>query len=187
MGKTSVLHIFRKLGAYIFDIDKIVHDILKKPGIIIKISRALGSNVLRTGPKKKALNKKKVADIIFSEPDKRTTVENIIHPEVLKIIKLTKSKILRKDPSAFILFEVPLLFEAGYEKHFDKVIAVHCKRDTAISRLKLKGFSREEALRRMRAQMPITRKKKLADYVIDNNGSIRSTENKVKRVLQRLR
>jgi len=186
MGKTSVLQLFSKLGAHTFNIDSFVHDILNKPGIIKKLSAILGSDILRKNPDRVSLKKKLIAEIIFNNPDKRKAVESVIHPEVLKIMERTESGILKKDSSAIIVFEVPLLFEAGYDKYFDNVIVVYCNRNTAIARLKEKGFSADEALKRLRAQMPITRKKKLADYVIDNNGSVQASERKVKRILQKI-
>ncbi len=185
-GKTTVLQQFSNLGAYTFNIDKFVHDILRRPEVIQQISELLGSSVLKKSPTGNTLDKKRVADIIFNDPDKRKAAEGIIHPEVLKTVKQTESDILKKDPTALLVFEVPLLFEAGYDKFFDTTIVVYCKRETAINRLEKKGFSRDEALRRIRVQMPLTRKKKLADYIIDNNDGIQTTEKKVRKILRKI-
>ncbi len=186
MGKTTVLRLFGKLGAYTVNTDELVHNILKKPAVMKKVAAILGGGVLIKKPGGISINKKRVADIIFNEPQKRRPVEKAIHPEVLKAMKILKAKILNKKPSATIVFEVPLLFEAGYEKNFDKVIVVYCNRNTAISRLAKKGFSRDQALKRMRAQMPITRKKILADFLIDNNNGIEETRRQVERIFNKL-
>lgn len=185
-GKTTVLGQFRKLGAHTFNIDKFVHDILQRTEVIQRISELLGSSVLRKSPTGIILHKKRVADIIFNDPEKRKAVEDIIHPEVLKTIKETESDILKKDAGALLIFEVPLLFETGFDKYFDTTIIVYCSRRTAIERLEKKGFSRDEALGRIRAQMPITRKKKLADFLIDNNEDLQTTERKVRRTLHKI-
>ena len=87
MGKTTVLGLFKKLGAHTFNIDEFVHKILSKDTIIRKISRLLGTEVLRKSSSGISLNKKKVACIIFNDPDKRKAIEEIIHPGVLKEIK----------------------------------------------------------------------------------------------------
>lgn len=187
MGKTAVLHLFRKSGAYTFDIDKFVHEILKKPETIRIIAQALGKDVLTKKITKISINKTRVAKIIFDDAGKRKVLEQIVHPQVLKIMKTTESGILKRDHSALIVFEVPLLFEAGYEKHFDKTIVVYCNKDTAINRVIKKGFSKDEAHKRLRAQMPITRKKKLADFLINNNYDISGTEKRVKRILYKLK
>ncbi len=186
MGKSTVLQLFGKLGAYTFNSDEIVHEILERPEIIRRISGILGEDVLTKKAKNISINRKRVAGIIFSNPRKRKTVEKIIHPEVLKILKLTESRISAENPSAVIVFEVPLLFEAGYGKYFDKTIVVYCRKDTAVSRLAEKGFTKDEALRRIRSQMPITAKKKMADFVIDNNNGIKETDAQVRRVFRLL-
>ncbi|MBI4849500.1 MAG: dephospho-CoA kinase [Nitrospirae bacterium] len=186
MGKSTVLQLFKKMGAYTFDIDKFVHDILKKPETIKKISRALGEEVLIKKSSGTSLNKQRVAKIIFADPEKRKAIEKIIHPQVLKIVKQTESKTLKINPSALIVFEVPLLFEAGYEKHFDKTVVVYCRRDLAISRLTGKGFSEDEAVKRLRAQMAISRKRKFADFIVNNNGGVSYTEKQVERIHEQL-
>lgn len=180
-GKSTVLRLFGKLGAETVDSDKIVHNILKNPSVIRKIASLLGENVLQKKGKVISLDKKRVADIIFNEPDKRISIEKFIHPKVMREIKSLMKKKLSENTSLTIIFEIPLLFEAGYEKYFDKIIVVFCKRDVAIKRLLKKGFSKEDALKRMRAQMPVARKKALADFVIDNNSGIKKTEAQIKR------
>jgi dephospho-CoA kinase len=188
MGKTTVLHLFSKLGAYTVNVDKLVHDILKKSRMIKKITSVLGEEILiKDSSGILTIDKKRIADIIFNEPQRRRSIEKIIHPEVLKMMKTIKTEILIKNPSAIIICEVPLLFEAGYEKSFDKVIVVYCTRDTAINRLIKRGFTKVEILRRMRAQMPITKKKTLADFLIDNNNGLRRTETQVKQIFYKLR
>lgn len=184
MGKTTVLSLFKKSGAYTFNIDEFVHQILKKPETVRKISRALGDDILTRSPKL-SINKGRVAKLIFNDSEKRKAVEKIIHPQVLKIIKTSRSNILKKSPSALIIFEIPLLFEAGYEDFFDKTVVAYCNKKTAIDRLIAKGFSRDEILKRMGAQMPITKKKKLADFVINNNGDISNTERQIMRILHK--
>ncbi len=186
MGKTTVLLLFAKLGAYTFNSDDYVHNVLKKPKIVKKIANTIGKNILVKGSKNISINKKHVADIIFNVPRKRKAIEKIIHPEVLKAMKLTKSKILRKEASATIIYEVPLLFEAGYEKNFDKIVVVYCNQNTAINRLTKKGFSKDAANKRIRAQMPISKKKKLADFLINNNDDIKKTEKQVKLIYNKL-
>jgi len=184
MGKSTVLRLFKTLGAYTIDADELVRDILKKPDPINRIAALMGKEVIT---KKHVLNKNRLASMIFNDPEKRKTLERIIHPEVLKAAMNIKSTILLRDPHAIILFEVPLLFEAGYEKIFDRVIVVYCNKKTAITRLIRKGFSKEEAIKRMQAQMPISRKKAKADFLIDNNLSMSNTKLQVKRIFKELR
>lgn len=186
MGKTTVLRLFHKSGAFTFNVDDFVHDILKKPAIMKKAADILGEGVLSRKRANISIDKKRAADIIFHKPEKRKAIEKIIHPEVLKSVKLAESGILKRKPSAIIIFEVPLLFEAGYESNFDTIVVVHCRLNTALTRLSKKGFLKDEALRRIRTQMSVTEKKKMADFVIDNNGDINKTELQVKRIFKKL-
>ena len=186
-GKTTVLRMFGKLGARTVDIDSIVHDILQDTGIIKKIGEILGGSVLHGSHKGLSVNKRRVAGIIFNDYQKRKSVEMLIHPLVLRKVRGIMKDTLKKEPSAVIVFEIPLLFEAGYGKHFDKVVVVFCNKKTALRRLDKKGFSHDEAEKRMRAQLPMTLKKKEADFVIDNNNSTERTEARVRRIFNKLR
>jgi len=186
MGKSTVLQLFNKLGAFTFNADTFVHNILENPRIIRRISKVLGREILTGSAKNISINKKRMADIIFTDPHKRQAVESIIHPEVLKLFKLAAADLQRREPTATIIFEVPLLFEAGYARHFHKTIVVYCTRETAITRLTRKGFSRSEIRNRMRAQMPVSEKRTHADYLIDNNNGIRKTALQVRNIFHEL-
>lgn len=185
MGKSTVLQIFNKLGAHTFNVDVFVHDILRQQIVINKLCSILGNSIIKNDSKGMYINKKRIAEIIFYNTDKRKAVEKIIHPAVLKSIKQTKSEILSTEPSAIIVFEVPLLFEAGYEIHFDKTAVVYSKLNTAIERA-AKKVSLEMALKILHAQMPITRKKAMADYIINNNGDIKDTKKQVASIFRKL-
>jgi len=183
MGKSAVLRIFRTLGASTFDCDKIVRTILKDPGIIQQLSDSLGNEILLKRSGKSTINRKRMAEIIFSQPVKRKMVEKVIHPEVIQQMKSAASEIARINPCAFIVFEVPLLFEAGMENMFDTIVTVYAKRDTSVARLLKKGFTTEEIKKRTRAQMPVYRKKELSDFIIDNSGDLRATELQVRKLM----
>lgn len=186
MGKTTVLEMFNNMGAYTVNIDDLVHDILKKQSVVKKIVQTCGDDILTNNSKKLSINKKRMAQAIFDNTEKRKAVEQIIHPEVLNSMGKIEAKLVRKDPLSIIVFEVPLLFEAGYKKHFDKTIVVYTKQNTAIRRLIKKGFSKDEALKRLKAQMPITKKKKMSDFSIDNDGDLGITEKKVNRIFNKI-
>ncbi|MEN8262411.1 MAG: dephospho-CoA kinase [Nitrospirota bacterium] len=186
MGKTTVLKLFGKLGVYIFNIDNYVHEILDKPEYISMIADVLGDNVLNKTPGSNSLDKKRIADIIFNNSKKRKLIEEIIHPEVFRKIKADESKINDKNSSAIVMFEVPLLFECGYENNFDRTIVVYCKRDSTVRRLIKKGFSKEQITKRLRAQMPITFKTRMADFSINNSNSLMETGLQVERIFGRI-
>lgn len=186
MGKTTVLRLFKNSGAHTINADKLVHEILKKPTIIKKLSALLGKDILIKKPSKSLINKKHLADTIFGDPKKLRAAEKVIHPEVMKNAKSIKTKILNKKREAIIVFEVPLLFEAGYRKLFDKIIVVYCSKTTAINRVIRQGLSREQTLKRMRVQMPVSRKKASADFLINNNSDIGNLKSQVAAILKKL-
>ena len=183
MGKSSVLKMFGEMGAFTYDIDTFVHSILEKPATIKKITGVLGSSVLSKRSGRPALNKKRVASMIFNDPEQRKAIEKIIHPEVLELMKQTEAKVLKKEPEAVIVFEVPLLFEAGYEKYFDRTVVVYAGRQNALNRLEGKGFTKDEARSRIRTQMPISTKMKRSDYTINNNYGLQRTKKRVKKIM----
>ncbi len=193
MGKTTVLRFFKKSGAYIINADTVVHKLLKNRSIIKKLVILFGKDILikknQAAVKqvsRVSINKKLMADIIFDNPQKRKAVEKIFHPEVIKTAKKIKKEILNKNRNAIIVFEVPLLFEKGYGNIFDKIIVVYCSKAKAIKRLMQKGFSKEQAIMRMRVQMPISRKKTSADFLINNNSDISCTKSQVEVIFNKL-
>lgn len=186
MGKTTVLKLFKKKGVHIFNIDNYVHEILDKPEYVSMIAGILGEDVLKIKSGSIYLDKKRIAEIIFNNSKKRKLIEELIHPEVFRKIKADESKINDKNSSAIIMFEVPLLFECGYENNFDRTIVVYCKRDSAVRRLINKGFSKEQITKRLRAQMPITFKTRMSDFSINNSNSLMETGVQVERIFGRI-
>jgi dephospho-CoA kinase len=171
MGKSRILALFAKLGAYTFSSDAIVATLLTEKDVLEKIRRGIGHGAFY---KNGSLNKKKVARLIFRDETLRRLIEDILHPLVFERIK-DFLKAIDKSSSVVIIIEVPLLFERGYGKKFDKTITVFTDEETALKRLKKTGVRRTDALLRLQSQLPIREKMKRADFIIDNSGSIRKT------------
>ncbi|RUM59969.1 MAG: dephospho-CoA kinase, partial [Persephonella sp.] len=108
-GKSTVLKLFNQLGAYTVDVDKIVHQLYKRKDIQEKVKKEFGDVFNEDG----SLNRKKVAKIIFNNPEKKKVLENIIHPEVRKEVKRFIQNIEKKNKKAIVIVEVPLLIETG--------------------------------------------------------------------------
>ena len=166
MGKSTVLPMFEKLGVITLDTDRIVKSLLIEKNVLEKIRGLLGDNVFY---KNSSLNKKKVADLIFKNDVLRYSLEDILHPLVFERIKIFLDKI---NGDKIIIIEVPLLHERGYKDRFDKTITVYTNEEVALNRLEKDGTTREEALLRLKSQLPIAKKVKQSDFVIDNNGTI---------------
>lgn len=180
MGKSAVLTMFKKLGATTVDTDRIVELLLTEKDVLEKIRGLLGDNVFY---KNSSLNKKKVADLIFKNDVLRYSLEDILHPLVFERIKIFLDKI---NGDKIIIIEVPLLHERGYKDRFDKTITVYTNEEVALNRLEKDGTTREEALLRLKSQLPITKKVKQSDFVIDNNGTIEEAMAQVEIIYKKL-
>jgi len=169
MGKSRILALFAKLGAYTFNSDKIVAALLTEKDVLEKIRSVIGQGVFY---KNGSLNKKKVARLIFRDEELRRSLEDILHPLVFERIK---DFLKAADKDSIVIIEVPLLFERGHRKKFDKTITVFTDEETALKRLEKAGVKRTDALLRLQSQLPVKEKMKRSDFIIDNSGPVRET------------
>lgn len=180
MGKSAVLTMFGKLGAHTIDADEVVGSLLKEQKVLDKIRDILGAEVFDP---EGGLDRKKVADAIFKDAALRASLENLLHPLVFNGIDAV---IAQREEDAIMVVEIPLLFERGYEKRFNRTITVFTDEATALARLEKKGIGRPEALQRLRAQLPIREKIGKSDFVIDNSGAPENVISGVKRIYEKL-
>lgn len=130
-----------------------------------EIVKAFGKDILNPD---RTIDRHRLGAIVFCSPAKRKQLERIIHPRVAREQQRLTREGTRKNPQAIVIYDVPLLFEAGIDKRVDITIVVTADRETQIARLKKRnGLSRAEALRRIKSQMPLAKKHRLADYVLD--------------------
>jgi dephospho-CoA kinase len=181
MGKSSVLSMFRKLGAATLDTDEIVESLIIEKKVLVKIRKLLGDNVFY---KNGNLDKKKVAEIIFKDAFLRYSLEDILHPLVFERIKDFIKKINVR--YRVLMTAVPLVYERGYENRFDRIVVVYTREEVALDRLKKNRISKRDAILRLKAQLPIEEKMKKADFLINNNGSLDETATQVKKIYKKL-
>lgn len=181
MGKSTVLQMFKKFSVITIDADKIVESLLKEKSVLEKIRKLLGDRVFN---KNGSLNKNKIVDLVFNNNALRHSLEDILHPLVFERVKDFLAKMNGENKVAMI--EVPLLYERGYEDRFDRTITIYTKEEVALNRLERDGVNREEAILRLKAQLPIEEKIKRADYVIDNNGTTEETMKQVEIIYNKL-
>jgi dephospho-CoA kinase len=181
MGKSAVLAMFRELGAVTLDSDRIVEVLLKQPQVIGRVNAIVGGDALAADG---GLDKKLIARRIFGDTELRRSLEDYLHPLVLEKVEAFIDSI--KDKELVVVVEVPLLFEGDYQGRFGKTITVHTTDETAIERLVQSGVSKEDALARLKAQMPVVLKIGRSDYVIDNDGTKENTQRQVAEVHRRL-
>ncbi len=185
-GKSTVAKMFKHCGAVVIDADELARDVVKpgKPAWR-EIVELFGKTVLNQD---RSLNRQALGSIVFRHPINRRQLERIIHPRVARAQVRLTTAIARKDPKAVVIYEGPLLFEAGVDKRVDKIIVVTADRETQIARLmKRNGLSRAEAIRRVKSQMPLAKKIERADHMLSGILPRPSLRRHVDQLLKHLR
>lgn len=180
-GKTTVAGIFKSFGAKLIDADKIAHRIIK-PGskVYKKIIAAFGKDILKDN---KTIDRDKLAHLVFNNKSLLRTLNKITHPRIISLIKGQ----IRADRSKIIVLDAPLLIEAGLGDWVDKIIVVKLSRAQQIQRLLNKPYlTKSEVSKRIAAQMPLRKKMRLADFIINNNGTIKATKRQVEKIFKKL-
>lgn len=175
VGKSSVAQRFKNMGAEVIDADDVAHTALKKGSPVFDAVIELFGEALHPGGKK--MDREKLGEIVFSDPKRRKELEAIVHPFVYQKIQ----EKIEASEHRVILLEVPLLFEAGFEKLCDKVLVVTCNARIKMKRLVSERFPEQEVRARERAQIPEALKAQKADFLIDNSKSIYQTQREIER------
>ena len=190
-GKSLVGGMFAELGAHIIDADKIGHELMA-PGepIYEEIVKRFGTEILNPD---KTVNRGKLAELAFDQRRPRIyELNSLLHPGIIQRYEKRMEEIAASDPNAIVMLEAALLLEAGLRKRFDRIVVVSCKPQQRIERWEKRlhvdaETARREVTRRMMAQAPQEAKIQVADYVIDNSGSIEETRAQVEKVFLELK
>ena len=184
-GKSYVRSRFETLGVPTIDADGFARDAVA-PGTagLAGVVARFGQKVLQADG---SLDRQRLAQIVFADPEARRALEAIVHPEVRRA---TDQWFASLDPEKvpYAIADIPLLYEVGRDRDFDAVIVVACDPDTQRRRLVARdGMSDAKARQRISAQLPIDQKVIRADYVISTDGSYEETDRQVTEVFERLR
>lgn len=185
-GKSSVARLFQDCGAILIDADVLARMVVERGKPALKdIARVFGKKSLQPDG---TLNRPALAKIVFGSPAKLKKLNAIVHPRVAREqTKLTRS-IETQEPQTVVIYDAPVLIEAGAHKRMDKIIVVSADEKTQIKRLHNRNrLSKTEALRRIKIQLPLAKKIALADYVIDGTLSYEQTKHEVERIFEELK
>jgi dephospho-CoA kinase len=183
-GKSHVREQFEKLGVPTIDSDVLARQAVAPgtPGLAAVVER-FGSGVIDASG---ALDRHKLADIVFANHDARRALEAIVHPAVRRANAAWFASL---DPGQhpFAIADIPLLYEVNRDTDFDEVIVVAADPEIQVKRvMERDGLSEKEARQRLAAQLPIDEKVRRADYVIRTDGTFADTDRQVKDVWQQL-
>jgi len=182
-GKSTVTKLIRKKRFPVICADEISRDLTKRDGAAYKkIVKQFGTEILT---KNKTLNRQHLANLVFTNKAKKKKLESIIHPLVRNEIFSQIKKLEKKH--SIIFLDIPLLFESGWEKLCNATICIYANQKTQIERLKNdRGMTATHARDRIRSQLPLIEKKKRADHVINNNGTLASLKISLNSLLKSL-
>ncbi len=180
-GKTLVSRTLQGLGLTVIDADEISHELMAKDEAVKqRVIETFGTQVLTAGGE---IDRERLGQMVFQDQEHRQALERIMHPGILAQL----SERARKS-STDVVLDIPLLIELGGHEGVDLVVVVYAARERQIERLMARdGISREEAIRRIEAQLPLEEKIPYADYVINNNGTVEETMDQVTRFYKLIR
>ena len=183
-GKSTVAAMLREAGIPVLDADRISREVTAPGGRAYDaVVREFGRGIVRDDG---SIDRKRLGEIVFADPRRRSRLEAITHPAILEAMKEAIAGIEREGHRAAVV-EATLIHESGRKGLFEAVVSVTCDRETAISRLASRdGMPRGQAEARLRAQMDAGRKAGASDYVIDNSGEIEATRRQVDRLARAL-
>lgn len=185
-GKSTAARFFAESGARLIDADELARRVVQ-PGraALAEIARAFGEEVIRADG---TLDRESLGLRVFSDAEARGRLNAIVHPRIAEEARNEIRRIAAEGPNAFVVYDVPLLFETGAEHRFDLVVVVYVPREEQERRLvRRNGLSREQALARMASQMDIEEKARRAAVVLDNQGTMEQLRHKVDLLVEQLR
>ena len=184
-GKSTVSNWLISQGYPVVDADIAARKVVE-PGMpaLREITEAFGNDMLLEDGK---LDRKKLGSVIFADEEKRHTLNAIVHPAVREWMRQETDRAFENGAS-IVIMDIPLLFESKLTHMVEETILVYVSEETQLKRLMERdGYSESDALARIQAQMPIDDKRKLADYVVDNNGMISETIEQVKEIMNQFK
>src|SRR5215216_10306 len=185
VGKSYVLSILRELGCVTFDADRIAHSVME-PGraAYADIVREFGREVLSGDG---GIDRARLGAIVFADDERRKRLNEIVHPRVIEEQNRLLAEAEAAHPNGIAVVDAALMIESGGYKRFDKLVVVYCDPESQINRLMNRNsITREDAERRVRAQMSSEEKRRYGDYEINTTGTTEETRRRVIEVYDRL-
>ncbi|MDP8217264.1 MAG: dephospho-CoA kinase [Candidatus Theseobacter exili] len=182
-GKSLARQFLREFGANVIDADSLAHSVLEDSLIKNCIRNLFGKEVFTS---EGAVDRNKLGSIVFQKHHKLQSLENIVHPQIRKMISEIIQNYRKNDTNSVMVIEVPLLFETSMENLFDEIILITSDSNIRIKRSLSSGLSEQDIIQRMSYQISPDKAKTSADYIIENNGSSEELKTKIYKLWQKL-
>lgn len=178
-GKSTVENVLREKGYKVFDSDIIAHEVLDD--LSEKILKAFKDYDISENGR---ISRQKLGALVFNDKNLKEKLENIVHPEIKdRLKKIFEENKLEK----YIFVSIPLLFEVGWRNLFDKILFIYTEDKIRLNRLMQRNnFTKDEALARIKSQLPQEEKVKVSDFIINNNHSIDVLQKYIERFIIQL-
>lgn len=184
-GKSSVAGYFQDLGARAIDADRLGHGLIQPASPVFQeVIAKFGEGILDASG---AIDRVQLGRVIFADPDRRAELNAILHPRILAKSNEMAAEYLAQNPQGIVVVEAALIYEAHFEDWFSKIIVTWCRPEQQLQRLLAKGLTREDAERRIAAQMPMEEKRQRADYVVDCSGAKEDARRQVETLYPQLK
>jgi dephospho-CoA kinase len=184
-GQSSVCQILSKLGCKVIDVDKKAKQIISKDRSLQKeLIKTFGNEIFY---KDGQLNRRLLASIAFQDEEKTQKLNRLVHPRMVSevIEEMENARFSQKYP--LIVIDAALVYEISIEQMFDSIIVVYTSLKNRIDRvMKRDGLTKDEILARVRRQIPLEEKKKWAEYVVDNDGSLEDLEKQTRKIFEEI-
>lgn len=177
-GKSEVAGFLSAMGVPVLDTDVVGHRLLEPDHWVYeKVVQEFGRQFVR---EEGGINRRALGQLVFGNEEARLKLNAIMHPEIFS--ETNQWVEANRIPDGYIVVVIPLLFENNAESRFEKIIVVSADEQRVMDRLQIRGYSEDEAVSRIKAQMPVEDKISRADYVIRNNGSLEELQKETERI-----
>jgi dephospho-CoA kinase len=186
VGKSYVCEVLRGLGADVLDADQTSREVVAKgTGGLARIVEEFGTGVLAPDG---ALDRAKLGAVVFADEEKRLKLNSIVHPLVMEAQDAWLRERESRNPQGIAFVDAALMIESGGYKRFDRLVVVWCDEDVQKERLmKRNGLTEDEAVKRIRSQMPQEEKKAYADFLIETTDGFEAARERTEEVFATLK
>jgi dephospho-CoA kinase len=183
-GKSTVAQMFGEIGCLVIAADEQVRQAYQDPDIVRQLHEWWGDEFIDSAGK---LNRKKIADIVFSDPGQRQRLERLLHPKVAELRHQRMAEVGDNPQILAFIWDTPLLFEAGLRPECDAIVFVESPFGQRLARVEQsRQWNEAELRRREKSQWPLDKKREISDYIIDNTAEADHVRGQVREVLFRI-